>query len=63
MSNRKQLVRNRFLSITYNEKDPIWGRSGGGWLWKLGVMGGSSEVLFDLTFFTIRINFKGRGNV
>lgn len=30
------------------------GRLGGGWAWKLGAMGGSDEVCFELLFFTIR---------
>lgn len=32
----------------------VTGRLGGGWAWKLGVMGVKSEVCMELVFFTLR---------
>lgn len=53
------LINNRFVKMTYNHGGAAMGRCGGGWEWKFGAMGVSSGMVIELTFFTIRINFKG----
>lgn len=36
----------------------VMGRLGGGWAWKLGIMGARRELCMELLFFTLRFHFK-----
>lgn len=52
-----------FLKVDYNSGGSVLGRCGGGWAYKIGVMGARDCMVIELTFITIRVYFKKqRGN-
>lgn len=44
------------MVYTRRSSQNLWGRFGGGWNWKLGVMIGGSTVLLDLLVASVRIS-------
>lgn len=39
------------------EGDGLMGRLGGGWSWKLGILAGRTEVVFELFVMSVRIGW------
>lgn len=44
------------IVFNWRSSKNLWGRFGGGWNWKLGVMIGGTTVILDILIFSIRIN-------
>lgn len=47
--------------IDKRDKGGFWGRWGGGWNYKLGVMVSSHQIFFELIFFGVSITW-GKAN-
>ena len=44
------------VTFSWRSKKNLWGRFGGGWNWKLGVMVGGSDIILDILVFSLRIS-------
>lgn len=42
------------LTAQLNNGDGVWGRLGGGWTWKLGILWSRTDVVLDLFVMSIR---------
>jgi hypothetical protein len=45
------------INLRMTSGNGVMGRLGGGWAWKLGMMGSGSEVCMEIVFFTLRFRW------
>lgn len=51
------------IAFNWRSSKNLWGRFGGGWNWKFGIMASKSTVIFDILVFSIRIDKTARRKV